>query len=136
MRLTWEFKTYRLSRNPLKFVWEGSFRNFLNDYWSLAAVSGAFFSRYYCFYFWGVFIKGYGHLIFLLIVGSRSSLPFKKLGWLNILFELSLRDLWNPYILSCLIKLLIFRCRKYFASTTSWNLLISLITKSFPVVPQ
>ncbi len=45
-------------------------------------------------------------------------LSFWKEGWLNIFLVGYLRDLWNPYMLSCLTKLFTFRCRKYFGKIT------------------
>lgn len=45
-------------------------------------------------------------------------LSFWKEGWLNIFLVGYLRDLWNPYMLSCLTKLFTFLCRKYLGKIT------------------
>lgn len=45
-------------------------------------------------------------------------LSFWKEGWLNIFLVGYLRDLWNPYMFSCLTKLFTFRCRKYLGKIT------------------
>lgn len=135
-KLNTEFKHYRLSKNPLSTPCEGSWKLLLMTSCSLAAVGGILFSWLQLFYLVGVLSGGSINLIFLLIVASKSSRSLMKLGWLKMLLALSLRDLWNPYMLSWRMKLLIFLCRKYLGRTIYWNLLISLMIKSLPEGPQ
>jgi|688.fasta_scaffold31406_5 hypothetical protein len=136
LRLNIEFIHSLLSKNPLNTTCEGYWGILFMISWSFTAVSYAFFYITSYFYFLGVLIQAYSDFIFLFMVHSKSYLSLRKFGWLNILLALSLRDLWNPYMLSCLIKLLIFLCRKYLGKTIYWNLLMSLIIKSLPVGPQ
>lgn len=109
---------------------------FFNCYWLfLSAVSGVILSKAYLFML-GVSIWFSTFFIFLLIELSKSSRPLMKFGWLKMLRELSFRDLWKPYMLSCRMKLLIFLCLKNFGKTISCILLMSLMTKSLPLEPQ
>jgi hypothetical protein len=136
LRLNIEFIHSLLSKKPLNISCEGCWGILFMISRSFIAVSYNFFDIKSYFYFLGVLILDYIDFIFLFMVHSKSYLSLRKFGWLNILLALSLRDLWNPYMLSCLIKLLIFLCRKYLGKIIYWNLLISLIIKSLVVGPQ
>lgn len=71
-------------------------------------------------------------LIFLLMLGKRSFLSLLKLGFAYTLSPYSCLILLNPYMLSCLMKEEKLLCLKYLGSTSSVNLLISLMMKAFP----
>lgn len=131
LRLHLECRNYLLSKSPFKF--------YCRCIGSFTAVSAIFSSM--AFFLTGVLViyPSLGSpvcLIFRLMVLRRSCRPLMKLGWLKMLFEWSLRDLWNPYMLSWRTKLFIFPWRKNWGRTTCSNLLTSLIIKSLPEGPQ
>ena len=73
--------------------------------------------------------RGRGGPWFIKRVYGRS---LRKEGWLNIFLVGSFRLLWNPYILSWRMKLLMFLCLKCLGRTHSSNCSMSLMVNSRP----
>ena len=82
------------------------------------------------------YLPPYLHQLISTIRNKVYALSFWKKGWLKMFLDGSFRDLWNPYMLSCLMKLLMLRCLKYLGSMSYWNCSMSLMVNSFPLFIQ
>lgn len=72
----------------------------------------------------------------LFICDNRSECPFINSGWENTIFDESFLDLWNPYMFSCRIKLLILWWRKYFGNTVFSSFSMLWTSNSFSFFVQ